>query len=85
MSAAAAIWGLAALVVGWCAFAIFLAASLAATGRRLAELQTAIEAHRESPGACADDVSLYRAAGLDPDIPPLRSPDPAFIRGERFR
>jgi hypothetical protein len=76
MSAAAAAWGLFALVVGWFAIAVLLAFSLAATARRLAALQTAVEAHRESGRTWRDDRALYEAAGIGPD---------RFVRGERFR
>lgn len=82
MSLAAA-WGLFVFVLYllWMAGTAFLAFSLAATGRRLAAIQTAIEAHRESQGAPADDFTLYEAAGLDP-IRPIKA---GYLRGERFR
>lgn len=85
---ATAAWGMAllVLVLFWFAAAVLLGFSLAATGKRLAALQTAIEAHRKSEGSGRDDIALYEAAGLDVLAPPTGRPgERTFIRGERFR
>lgn len=70
------------LLVLWVAFACALVWFLLGAASVYGAVMKAIRAHQASPGNLADDVALYKAAGVEHPPQPDTSP---FLRSERQR